>query len=293
MLTVLLALCATPDAELIKSLNAKWDDQRTAIKTARIRARAFRTGDVEPLSHSEVKAVFKSVDLANRPDDLRKLVFALWKHKEYPTDPWSIIEVSTDGDKLRERDASQGGMDYTVDKGITVVVMETANQTNILRTRDSRWVIRKPDDFRYVPQAGLTAPDLLPGFALTVAERKGGRVVLKRAAAPAEYEVDEETGFIHAYRCYDDTYTILHEVLQFGPGELPAAIARLRYKDGKLVFAHILVVEEVGLNIELPRDAFVVKAAQGALIVDARKPKEKVLRADHDIDNVISAFPDE
>lgn len=289
---VLCAAAARAD-DLVERLQAEWDSQRTAIKTAHIRARAFRSSEMEPLSHSQVQAVFNTFDLANRPDDLRKLVLALWKYKEFDFDPWDIVEVTIDGGRLRERTTTRLGVhDIVVDRGITAVGNSAANQVSILRTSDSKWVLRHLKDFRYIPQAGLTAPDRFPGFKLTIAERKGRRVHLKMAASPADYDVDAETGFVHAYRHYTDNYTILWEVLQFGAGELPSAIAHLGYKDGKLIQAHILVVEQAELNSELPPDAFILKAPNGVLIDDSRNPERKrAFRADADIPDVAAAFP--
>ena len=294
MLAVLIsaaALCAaTDDARLVEDLAAVWERQRSAVATARFRARAFRTGDVDPLSEEQVAAAFNSVDLVERPDDFRRLVEVIWKFKNFAGDPLSLVEVTVEGTQLREREVNRiGEIDYVSSQGITVVGQPDAKQTSILRTSDSRWRIRQLGDFRFVPIATV---------GLRLAGRDGGRVHLVDADEPREeLDVDEATGFAHSWRQYTNG-AISQEILQFGPvaytGDvlLPTACARLAYREGRLANADILVVHNVEINADLPSDDFIAKAPKGTLIVDARDVNNTTsFRARSDVDDVIKAFP--
>lgn len=285
-------LCAAPnDAELIENLKANWESQRSAMTaTAHFRARVFLSGDLDPLSGEEVDAVFDSVNLVERPDDLRKVVAAIWKYKELPPVPWSHLEVWIDGSRLREREVDRlGAMDNLVDQGITVVQNDAARQTSILRTSDSRWKHRNVDDFRFLPSLAFTA---------RVASRESGRVHITDPEEPAEeLEVDEATGFAYSWRLYEKG-SLTQEILQFGPvshpGDmvLPTATVRMRFRDNALSYTEILVVEQAEVNINLPPDTFVAKASKGTLIDDARRPqREEAWHAKSDIDDVVKAFP--
>lgn len=287
-------LCAAPnDAELIENLKANWESQRSAIVTAHFRARAFRSGTMEPLSEAELDAAFNSVDLAIRPDDLRKLVPIICKDKVFSTpDPWSAIEVYVDGPRLRERSINTPGAldDSVVDDGITVISLGGANQASILRTSDNTRRIRNLDDFRFTPAITL---------GTRVSSRKSGRVRFVEPGEPhSEFDVDEATGFVHSWRFYVKDGAIDQEILQFGPvsypGDvlLPTAIAKLRFGGGRLAFADILVVEEAELNVDLPGDAFVVNASQGTVIADERdRQKRDVFRAKRKMDDLVKSFP--
>ncbi|MGH7135679.1 MAG: hypothetical protein ACREHD_08070 [Pirellulales bacterium] len=285
-----IVLCAgDTDAELLETLKANWEGQKSAVATAHFRCRSFLSVDLKSLSGKEVDAVFASVDLVARPDDLRKVVAAIWRY-EAPPKPWALVEVSIDGSKVRERTLNDlGDMDNLVDQGITVVGTERGKQTSILRTSDSRWRIRKIDSFRYVPS---------PALGTRITKRESGRVYLTDPDEPREeWEVDEATGFAHSWRFYFQG-SLNREVLQFGPisypGDvlLPTAIAHLSFRDDRLLHAEIMVVEQADVNIDLPPDAFVAKAPKGTLIVDARNPqKSKASYAKSDIEDVIKAFP--
>lgn len=265
---------ASDDAELMQTLAANWEGQRAAIATAHFRARAFRSGDMEPLQAEEVAAAFRSVDLAQRPDDLRQLVPLICRHKKFATSaPWSAVEILVDGARLRERTISSPGAldDNVVDRGITVIGMGGARQASILRSGNSRWRIRALDDFRFIPA---------PSLDTHVLGREHGRVRLGDSGdAHSEFEVDETTGFAHSWRFYLDGGVVASEILQFGPvsypGDvvLPTAIARLSYSNGTLANADVLVIEHAEINTDLPPDTFVAKASKGTLIVDHRDPR--------------------
>jgi hypothetical protein len=291
------ALCAAPnDEELIRTLMTNWESQRSAIATARFRARAFRHAELYPLSQEEVAAVFASVDLAGNPDDLRKVVAAICSRKEFSTpDPWSVIEVTAEGAKRRERTTNtpQGIDDNVVGEGVTVIGMGPAKQISIVRTSASNWPIRGLDDFRYLPNFGK-------GFI--VSRPEAGHVLLSSNSNPdlasIKLNVDEATGFVHWQRSYAEGGIVRSETLQFGPvsypGDviLPTAIAKLSYLDGALQFADILVVERADVNVDLPPDAFISKATKGTLIADYRDPQHKdVFYARSDINDVAKAFP--
>jgi hypothetical protein len=291
------ALCAAPDdAELIRDMLTNWESQRSAIATARFRARAFRHGSLKPLSQQEVAAVFASVDLASQPDDLRKVVSAICTLKDFSTpDPWSAIEVTVDGARRRERTTNtpEGIDDNVVDQGVTVIGMGPAKQISIVRTSANSWPIRDLDDFRYLPNFGK-------GFL--VSRPEAGHVLLSSNSNPdkasIKLDVDEATGFVHWQRSYLEGGIVGNELLQFGPvsypGDLvlPTAIAKLSYSSGALQFANILVIEQADVNVDLPQDAFVSKATRGTLIADYRDPQHKdVFYARSDIDDVAKAFP--
>jgi hypothetical protein len=289
-------LCATPnDEELIQTLMTNWQSQREAIATARFRARAFRHGSLKALSGEQVEAVFASVDLGNKPDDLRKVVSEICTVKEFTTpEPWSVIEVTVDGAKHRERrtNVPEGVEDNVVGEGVTVLGLGPAKQTSIVRSSANTWKVRDLDDFRFIPKS-------VKGFF--VSRPQPGHVFLSSEDDPAKarikLDVDEATGFVHSQRIYDDG-VLLKETLQFGPvtypGDLmlPTAIAKLAYHGGVLKHANILVVENAEVNVDLPTDAFVTNAKKGTLIVDDRDPQHKeVFFAKSDIDDVAKAFP--
>lgn len=285
-----IVLCATPsDAELIETLSAAWRGQRSAIATAHIRYRSFRSSDVKPISGQEVDAVFNAVDLVAQPDDLRRVVVALWKYTEVPHKPWALVEVSISGSKVRERTLNElGDLDNLVDQGITVVGTDRGNQTSILRTSDSRWRIRRLNDFRFLP--------VLANARIT--GRESGRVHITEPDEPREEtEVDETTGFAHSWRLYIGGL-LNQEILQFGPvvypGDvlLPTVIAKLGYREERLRHAEVFVIEQADVNIDLPADAFVAKVPKGTLIVDARDPhKRRAWRTKSNIDDAVHAFP--
>lgn len=283
------------DAELIKTLQANWDSQRSAIVTARFRARAFRHGSLKPLPQREVEAVFASVDFASQPDDLRKVVSAICTLKEFSTpDPWSVIEVTVDGARRRERTTNtpQGIDDNVVDQGITVTGMGPAKQTSIMQTGPGSTLIRGLDDFRFIPISAK-------GFVIAARDADVVRLSCgDPGGATIKLDVDETTGFVHSFRLLLDDGTVAREVLQFGavthPGDLvlPTAIATMTYTNGMLSHADVLVIEEAEVNIDLPPDAFAIKAIKGTLIADYRNPEHKdVFYARSDIDDVGKAFP--
>ncbi|MGH7140258.1 MAG: hypothetical protein ACREHD_31350 [Pirellulales bacterium] len=234
--------------------------------------------------------------MASKPDDLRKVVSAICTRTEFSTpDPWSVIEVTIDGAKRRERTTNtpQGVDDNVVGPGVTVLGMGPANQTSIVRTSANTWPVRGLDDFRYLPNFGK-------GFRVSRPEE--GHVLLSSNSDPKvariQLDVDEATGFVHWQRSYREGGIVGSEILQFGPvshqGDLvlPSAIARVSYSNGALQLVNILVIEQADVNVDLPDDAFVSKAMKGTLIADYRDPQHKdVFYTKSDIDDVAEAFP--
>jgi hypothetical protein len=263
------------DRKLLEELSAKWEAQQSEVATAYMRYRLISTGPsgVGDLTSKDVRRFVGSVNLAQRPDDLRLLFQKLHNHA-YATDvlrrhthPWSVMEFYTEGSRTREDRHGSGETDLHVFDGEQEVLTDSANrQADIYRGR-SAYLRRTLGHFRFVPPStGIEA--------LVVKGRSAEGIVLKwrdEKSSLEEVVVDGATALVT--RMSEPGRELLQRdfVTYSGNIVFPSLVVHARYKpSGTLSDLTITLVEEARFNEDLPANTFSVAAAAGTNVFDHR-----------------------
>lgn len=296
----------TEEAEdVVKELNAKWERQRSEIKTAYIRyGRISNGGDgVEPRTPEEVGEILNRVDLGARPDDLRLIIAELVKpldpemrRKSPGTDPWSVLEFHGEGLKTRvDRPSIHDYTDADVFDGENLLSTRFVNnQISLHLPGQTSLHYTTLAEFRLVPNTRWGAKSFLGrGDGEVFFQLRGGNI-------GPEMIVDEATGLVLRRTVLLDGGAVYRDYWQFGSVDygsgivFPSLIIRTTYKSGILDNVGVFLILEARFNEELPADVFAVAVPSGTNIFDYRLGGERPRfgKAPEDLEDVV-AYVDE
>jgi hypothetical protein len=256
---LLLACCPTSPADL----QQKWKEQRTEIKTADIRLRLYRSGDVakQALSRDQVNTILDEVDLVSTPERLADLVEKLTGKRRDPA--WGVLRIKIDGENMREDNLSGGDAQIVFNN--TKIIFDPANRQVILSSPGApkRGQLQVAD-LRLVPS--------LPKDAKVDAGNDEISVVSKRL----EYRIDKTTGLMKRRLDRDADGNLVREIVQLGETSDPNGIlfptvkVEASYNKGQCRSINISIIEEMEFNKQLPENAFALAVGPGAVVIDER-----------------------
>jgi hypothetical protein len=253
-----------------------WSAAQDELFSAHLQLRMVRIGGImlRKLTRDEVNAAMASVDLGERPDDLKKLYELIATEQNYYDRPWAECELIVDGTKVREIRDSPAARDGSTRKADSVF---DGNRQMDLRTfGEERQATISPGqsgnrllqlrDLRFIPT--FSAVQLEHS---TIEAIGNGRLLIRDTRR--EIEVDEQTGFV--FHCLiQSNGSPSFEVFQQDPVNVasqiffPTVAIRATYEKGSLRRFTCYVIGEIAVNTPIASDRFRLSAPADTVMVD-------------------------
>jgi hypothetical protein len=247
------------DMALVSELAAMWEAHRTSIQTSSIAYRWISVPSSGKRTRHEAKAIVASIDLVERPDEIRTLAERFLGQAPEGRG-WTTAKLVTEGNRIRlELD---GGDSEPVE------ILVSDSEREIIR----RGVPHQQTDVfvagasgRYIHSVSdlWTIPHLVGQDQVVLTRRMEGRVTLTFG----RYEVtaDEATAAVFEMSDRDPDIGILADVMQAGfvicPGDVffPRSRIHVRYgPDGIVSSVEAFVVESAQFNHPISDGAFTI-----------------------------------
>jgi hypothetical protein len=281
------------DAEVLESLRAKWEGQRSSILTAVIEYRCVNRGTQSAPKHDDVLALLSQADLTGNEASLRNVIGVLDATLKGAKSPWSNKVFRTDGVESRDDTTTEGFNSSAVTTGDTEVYKRGLDnqgrvQADVYARGASHRLTTSLTDFKLIP-----GPKFFE-HATLVREKQvspAGRITVKSGSQ--EVVVDEQTGFVFEYRQGAPNDRMFHELFQYCPTKyadevvLPAATFSGTYSFGILNKFSIHLIDRAVINEFVDADVFAIQAKKGDVVVDHRGGQERVMTMEEDVHDIL------
>lgn len=260
--------------ERLDELWSLWEVRRSEISTARIRYRDYRAvpaADSAPTAE-EFRALVESVDLAARPDDLRRILARVSAELPDRDPPWKMSLLTVEGGRVRW---VYPPFDSLIDGDLEFHADGDNNQIGVYPVGKSRRVVTRVTDFRYVPSASIDR-----GYFQWTGRAENG---VWLTGSVSRSLVDEATGlFLWDQTLRSGSGEVLRESWEQGiveyPGDIPFPTVSIRavYRSGRLASAWFRLVEEAQFNVDLDPAEFHLATAADVKVIDYRGEQKDV-----------------
>lgn len=254
--------------------------------------------DVKKLDRAQVDAIFNSLDLAAKTDNLREFAQKISAAADVGDEPWTKERLLVQASLIRHE--SPRGL-HQLDEGREITSANRGRQLNIFKRGDCTQAMLTLHDFRQ-------SPPMLVG-ADTTYDRTTDRVIIRRGIPAAtdkpprievETVVDATTATVVSQTVRDAvTKQVLNENIYKAFASYPNGIVfpmvalTATYEKDSLRHITVTVVTKAIFGEPIQASAFTIPAIVGDIVVDYRKNKEeprvvKCYMAAADVEDVVN-----
>jgi len=281
---------ASPAASLARAA-ASAERTLQSIETAHLRYRQTSTsGPFKPgVTRQRCNELLAKYDLETHPANLRNLLEEILETKVVAAAPWSEKELFSARPHTANARVRDSRHSPTRDSNIHVVTPELSlrwseanSQLNVDAARDNRVGFTHLGDFWQAARPISASP-----AGVNIAqETEGGRSIL-RLTRDETSVIDATTGFYLSIDDNPDADGRLCRWLAWRPTaegvSFPQVVIDLQFAGGELRMLATYLVTDAQFNAPLSPATFVLGAPAGAVIVDSRGQRNRVVRINRDV----------
>jgi beta-lactamase regulating signal transducer with metallopeptidase domain len=287
---------ASPAASLARAA-ASAERTMQSIETAHLRYRQTSTSGPfkSGMTRQRCNELLAKYDLETHPDKLRNLLEEILETKDVAAAPWGEKELFSARPHTAAAMVRDSLHSSAYDSNIHVVTPEVSlrwseanSQLDVDAARDNRVGYTNLADF-WLAARPISAS---PAGANIDQKIEGGRLVL-RLTHDENSVIDAKTGFCLSIEDGSDVDGRLRRWLAWRPTAagvaFPQVVIDLQFAEGELRRLATYLVTDAQFNAPLSPATFVLGAPAGAVIVDSRGQRNRVVRINRDVFDASSA----